>query len=450
MTASLEVVHYLKPRNGAVRLFECRDPEVLISGPAGTGKSRIALQKVHMAALKYPGMRALLVRKTLVSLTSTSLVTFREKVAAEALANRQVTFRGNSMQEPAQFVYAPRPGDPRRSVVVIGGMDKATKIMSSEYDLIFVEEATELELNDWESLTTRLRWGRMPYQQIIGATNPGADQHWLKQRTDQGVTTMIESRHEDNPTYFDDAGVMTPAGHSYIEGALDKLTGVRYSRYRQGLWVSAEGVIWDGYDPAIHLVDRYPIPLDWPRRWSVDFGVNNPTVVQRWAESPDGQLIRYAETYRTHMLAGDVARHVLAQAVKFREPMPVTIVTDHDAQARGEFERALGHSTVPANKSVGEGIEMVAQRLKLGADGKPRLVLMRDSLDSLGPDPDLVEKVKPWCTEQEITSYVWAPPKQIGGPPKEEPVKKDDHGCDAMRYLVAEVDNGFTPRIRFM
>ena len=52
------------PRGGAKALFYCKDSEVLLAGPAGTGKSRAALEKLHLLALKYPGLRGLMVRKT--------------------------------------------------------------------------------------------------------------------------------------------------------------------------------------------------------------------------------------------------------------------------------------------------------------------------------------------------------------------------------------------------
>jgi phage terminase large subunit len=35
-----------------------------------------------------------------------------------------------------------------------------------------------------------------------------------------------------------------------------------------------------------------------------------------------------------------------------------------------------------------------------------------------------------------------------GKPPKEQPVKADDHGMDAMRYMVAFLDLKTRPRIR--
>src|SRR5690242_5222764 len=51
-------VHYA-PRGSAQSLFRTRAPEILVSGPAGTGKSRACLTKLHLAALKKPGMRGL-------------------------------------------------------------------------------------------------------------------------------------------------------------------------------------------------------------------------------------------------------------------------------------------------------------------------------------------------------------------------------------------------------
>ena len=69
-----------RPHGAALQLFYNREPEVLLSGPAGTGKSRALLEKVYLCAQKYPRMRALIVRKTRASLTESGLVTFEEKV----------------------------------------------------------------------------------------------------------------------------------------------------------------------------------------------------------------------------------------------------------------------------------------------------------------------------------------------------------------------------------
>jgi hypothetical protein len=318
------------------------------------------------------------------------------------------------------------------SVIDFGGLDKPSRIMSSEYDVVYVPEATELVENDWESVTTRLRWGRLPYQQLIADCNPGPPTHWLKRRTNAGKTAMLESRHEDNPTLW--AGNdWTPKGKAYI-AKLDALTGPRYLRLRKGIWAAAEGMVYDGWDAAVHLIDRFEIPKEWPRLWVVDFGYTNPFVWQSWAQDRDGRLFRYRELYRTQRLVQDHAKAILEAASG--EPWPVAIVCDHDAEDRATLEKYLGRFTVPAFKSVSPGIQAVQQRLRKAGDGKPRLMLMRDSLVSV--DPLLLDARKPTSTEEEIDSYIWASAPY--GSKADEPVKRDDHGMDAMRYAVAFTD----------
>ncbi|HZB28946.1 MAG TPA: phage terminase large subunit [Streptosporangiaceae bacterium] len=457
------VTHTYQPRGAAKQLLENRAPEILLSGPAGTGKSRACLEKLHLQALKYPGMRALIVRKTQVSLGSTALVTWREHVAKEALAHGEVRWYGGSQQEAAQYRY--RNG----STITVGGMDKATKIMSSEYDVCFVQEAIELIEDDWEAITTRLRNGRLPYQQLMADTNPAQPTHWLKQRCDRGATRFLESRHEDNPIYFTDAGTMTEAGRAYIEGKLDKLTGVRYLRLRKGLWVAAEGLIYEGWDPALHLVDRFPIPDAWPRWWSVDFGYTHPFVLQNWAEDPDGRLFLYREIFHTRRLVEDHAKQILsivtepvpgvaqledeplATAIahgrrRWIEPPPRAVICDHDAEGRATLQKHLGMSTVPANKKVLAGLQAGQSRLKVAGDGRPRLAILRDSV--VERDQQLVDDKRPACTAEEIPGYVWA--VKPGGQLKEEPVKDQDDGCDALRYVVAHRDLRGRPNIRWM
>lgn len=434
--------HVYRSRGAARALFDSRAPEVLLSGPAGTGKSRAALEKLHAMMLRNPGARGLIVRKTLVSLGSTGLVTWREKVAAESIAAGHVVWYGGSQQEAAAYRYS------NGSTVVVGGLDKAEKVMSSEYDVIFVQEATELSVNDWEALTTRLRNGRISFQQLLADCNPSTPTHWLKQRSDRGDTLMLESRHEDNPVLFQSDGTLTMVGQDYI-GKLDRLTGVRFHRLRHGRWVAAEGLIYEEYDPAVHLVDRFPIPAEWQRWWAVDFGYTNPFVLQCWAEDPDGRLYLYREIYRTRRLVEDHAKTILslvAPGGKWAEPRPRAIVCDHDAEDRATLQRHLGMSTSAARKTVSDGIQAVQARLKVAGDGKPRFFILRDSV--VERDPALDEAKRPTCTAEEIVGYIWD--QTEGKPPKETPVKENDHGMDGARYVVAERDLGARLRIRIM
>jgi molybdenum cofactor biosynthesis enzyme MoaA len=115
------------------------------------------------------------------------------------------------------------------------------------------------------------------------------------------------------------------------------------------------------------------------------------------------------------------------------EPRPRAIICDHDAEDRATLERHLGMRTVGATKNVSAGIQAVASRLRVQADGKPRLFLLRDSL--VDRDPMLVDAKRPLCTEEEIEGYVWSDKAR-----KDEPVKENDHSMDGMRYMIAHRD----------
>jgi phage terminase large subunit len=379
-----------------------------------------------------PGMRALLVRKTFTSLKTTAITTYRTFVANELLQAGQVEWR----TADSEFRYA------NGSVLVTGGMDKASRIMSSEYDVIFVQEATELTEDDWEALTTRLRNGKVSFQQLIGDCNPDTPTHWLRQRMDKGQTKSLPTKHEDNPILFDDEMNLTERGKDYLD-KLDNLTGVRYLRLRKGQWVAAEGMIFEDFAP-VHLIDEMPKGWEtWTRYWTVDFGFTNPFVLQCWAEDPDGRLYLYREIYRTQRLVEDHAKDILAlvqdEKGSWTELKPRAIICDHDAEGRATLEKVLGFSTVAAHKKVNEGIQAVQARLKLAGDGRPRLFIVRDCLTRR--DHGLSDAKKPTCTLEEIPGYVW-------DAKKEAPVKEDDHGCDAMRYMAAHRDLQGTARFR--
>ena len=440
-----------------------RSPEVLTAGPAGTGKSFGALFKIHFMCLlngKCPegcekehehhdrGMKALVVRQTLKSLTSTGLVTFREQVADDAIAQGLLKWYGGSSEKPAQYMYS------NGSSIVVGGLDNPDKIMSTEYDVIFVQEATDITLDSWEKLNSRLRNGRVSFQQLLADCNPQQPSHWLKKRCDDGATKMLYSRHEDNPRLFHEDGTLTAYGEAYIQ-RLDALTGVRKLRLRHGKWAAAEGLIYEEWKPELNVIDRKVLPLDWPRYWAVDFGYTNPFVWQMWAIDPDGRAYLEKEIYRTKRLvedhARDILRVVVAENGKWKYPRPQAVICDHDAEDRATLERHLGFGTVPANKTVSEGIQAVQSRIKVAGDGLPRFFILRDAL--VERDDALKEAGLPTCTLEEIDGYVWKPKPQSTIIPKnepDEPLKKDDHGCDAARYFVAHVDLAPRVRVRFI
>jgi hypothetical protein len=411
------------PHGAARDLFYDRSPEVLLSGPAGTGKSRACLHKLDLCARKYPGMRALICRKTRVSLTESGLVTYEDKVLPPGSRIPEGVQRGSRRA----YTY------PNGSSIVVGGLDRPTRIMSTEYDLIYVQEAIELEEDGWESLTTRLRNGVMPFQQLLADTNPAGSSHWLLQRVQAGRTRLLESRHEDNPTLWDPAaGAWTPEGERYIE-KLDGLTGARKLRLRYGRWVQAEGVVYEEWDRALHVVPRRRIPQEWPRYWVVDFGYTNPFVWQEWALDGDGRLYLLRELYQTGLLVEDAAREILA--LTHGHPLPQAILCDHDAEDRATLERHLDLPTTPAHKAVSPGIQAVKSRLRPAGDGRPRLMVLESA--PVRRDPALEEAKRPCSSLEEVDGYIWDRTRGTG---RDTPLKHDDHGMDCWRYVIAHVD----------
>jgi hypothetical protein len=424
------------PHGACLQLWRCKAREAIISGPAGTGKSRAALEVLHVCAEKYPGMRGLIFRKRRKDLTESGLVTWETKVLPENHASI------GRVHREGRHVYR----YPNGSEIVVGGMDDPSKVMSTEYDIAFGQEARELDEADWESVSIRCRNGRMPYQQVIGDTNPDAPHHWIKRRAATGKLVLIESRHEDNPVMWNRRrGTWTEQGRLYLQ-RLDDLTGVRLTRLRHGLWAQAEGLVYDGWDSACHVVDPFPIPRDWPRYWSVDFGFTNPFVCQWWAADPDGRLWLYRELYHTGRLVEDHARQMLALSGvnpdtkdwlgKHAEPRPRAVICDHDAEDRATLTKHLGLGTVPAPKDVSPGIQAVASRLRRAGDGKPRLVVFRGCVAE--KDRVLDAARKPIGLAEEMESYTWD--TETGRKAGEVPVKKGDHSLDAARYLVYWLD----------
>jgi hypothetical protein len=474
---TLTLEHRYRPRGSAKVVLESRAPELLVSGPAGTGKSRACLEKLLILALNVPSLRGLIVRKTKVSLASTALETWEKHVASETLASGYCRFFGGSPRKPPAYNFK------NGSTIVIGGMDQPSRIMSSEYDIAYAQEATELTVEDWEAITTRLRNGKLSnnFHQILADANPDVPTHWLKERCDNGTTVMLESRHEENPRLFDDQGVITLGGVAYM-ARLDALTGVRKQRLRYGRWVAAEGIIYEDWDPDLHLVSLKPwdVPAEWTRWWAIDWGHTNPCVLQWWAEDPDGRLVMYREIYHTKLLVEDLATQALLAVTKvvgkapdrervtakdirddvlngvriWTEPRPRAIICDHDSGDRATFEKHAGLKTTPAKKKGSTtgmsakrlGIEACQARYRVAGDGRARIQFARDCV--VERDYALVEAKKPASTVEEIPGYVWA--QVPGQPPKETPADEDNHGMDAKRYLVSYRDSRGRPGMRWL
>jgi len=431
-----------QPHGGVLKFWKSKNHEVILSGAAETGKTRGVLEWLDAVAWKYPGAQLAIVRKTYKSLVTSVLQTYEKKVLGAWNPNLNEgrggfdssltpvkKFGGSS---PAWFTY------PNGSKIYLGGMDNPDKVLSSERDIIYVNQAEELTLDDWEKLATRTtgRAGNMPYSKLVGDCNPADINHWIKQRAADGALELIETRHEDNPTLFNpETGEITEQGRRTLE-ILDNLTGVRYLRLRKGIWATAEGVIYDNFDPAVHVINRFRIPKDWRRIVSIDFGLVHPFVAQWWAIDNDGRMYMYREIYMT----GRTVRAHAEQIKEYSRGENIEMfICDHDAEDTLTLNENGIYNTQKAYKAVNRGIEHVQLRLKARADGKPGIFFFNDALVEIDQNQKLNKK--PVRTIEEFGSYTW-------NPTKEQPIKVNDDGMDATRYAVAYIDRiGETPNV---
>ena len=134
-------------------------------GSAGSGKSFFITQKLCIKALLMK-RKILVVRKV--------GATLRDSVWA--LFNSVLYQLGNPVESVNNSDFSIKLIN--GSVILFKGLDNAEKIKSiADITDIFIEEATELSLDDYTQLNLRLR-SKEPYNQIHLAFNPVSKVNW--------------------------------------------------------------------------------------------------------------------------------------------------------------------------------------------------------------------------------------------------------------------------------
>jgi phage terminase large subunit len=404
---------------GGVKEFvNYRGSEAIVHGPAETGKTIGALYKLHICATDYPNASIVIARKTLSSTYATVLQTFKDKVLHDG-----ASVRPYGGEKPEWYDY------PSGARIWITGLDKSSKVLSAEHDIVYVNQAEELMLDDWETLTTRTtgRAGNMPYSQTIGDANPAWPSHWMYHRK---PLRIFPSWHKENPALFDQAtGEMTEQGQRTM-AVLGALTGPRKERLLFGKAAMAEGVVYADWNDQVHLIYANDVPKLVRYVAAQDWGYTHPGVLGVWGLDWDGRMYLVAQIYRTKQTID----WWIARARELREEFRwEAIACDPSEPAYIEQYQAAGLNAVAAYSRVLPGINAVQERLAIADDGLPRFFIVRDCVRH--EDETLKQDHKMHAIEQEFPSYVWADRKA-----KEQPVKDGDDGMDTSRYAVAYVD----------
>ena len=193
--------------------------------------------------------------------------------------------------------------------------------------------------------------------------------------------------------------------------------GVFYQRFILGLWVLAEGIIYDMFDKKLHSVET--IPRNYTKYYvSVDYGTQNPTTFGLWGFC-DGVWYKVKEYhYDGRKSSKQKTDEEYCQDMKefIGDLSILKIIVDPSAAS---FITALKRYKFPvkeANNAVLDGIRNVANALVNG------LIKYNDC-----------------CVEtfREYSSYIWDEKAANRG--EDVPVKQNDHQLDGDRYFVNTV-----------
>ncbi len=270
-------------------------PELVICGPAGTGKTYPVWAVIHDLCKSYP-LRVLALRATRASLTESVLVTYEEEVLARDGWSHIADGAGRAHR--TSYVY-PHSG----ATIVPAGLDRnPSRILSTAWDVISINETIEVKEEIWETLGSRIGRPRPPrygvrgdlmptFGWLWGDTNPGAPDHWLKKRCERGTATLWNTTHKANPAMWDGKG-WTLAGLSYLD-TLNRLTGIRRKRLLEGLWVQGEGVWFDTFDPSVHVTEKAEYDAKYKTVLAIDTGLRTGAVWFQLREAWDGSTQVY-------------------------------------------------------------------------------------------------------------------------------------------------------------
>lgn len=291
-----ETVLTLGTPNPRQREFlQCEKRYVAFGGARGGGKSWAVRCKAKLLALRYPGIRLLLVRRTLVEVETNHLPFLQQELGGAAVyrpSEKRFVFHNGSV---LQFGYC--------------GCDRdVERYQGAEYDVIFIDEATQLKEMWMRRLSACVRGVNGFPKRVYYTCNPGGVGHgYIKrlfidrqyqQGEDSGDYAFIPARVTDNrallerqPEYVQTLEALPPKlRQAWLEGRWDVLAGQVFQEFTD--------------DPAhyddrrwSHVIRAFDVPREWNVYRSYDFGYAKPFSCGWWAVDHDGCVYRIAELY---------------------------------------------------------------------------------------------------------------------------------------------------------
>lgn len=244
--------------------------------------------------------------------------------------------------------------------------------------------------------------------------NPDGPYHWFK-------VNWIDKKKEKNLIHLHFTMDDNLSLSEKIKARYRSMySGVFYDRYILGMWAVAEGVIYDMFDKAKHVINSIS-NLTTSYYVSCDYGTQNATVFLLWCKDKTGKWICTKEYYysgRDESTQKTDTEYADDLKTWLNGIKPLAIIIDPSAASFIAELRKRGYTIKKAKNDVLDGIRFVASLLN-----EEKIAFSSECVNTL----------------LEFASYVWDIKASEKG--EDKPVKTHDHAMDAVRYFCYTILN---------
>ena len=250
------------------RFINATATEVLFGGAAGGGKSYGQTVDALLYALKYPGSRQLLLRRTYRDLDKSIVRTVLGWYP-------RGIFTYNSSSHVGRFVNG--------SCIDFGycaNENDVYQYQGAEYDVIRFDELTHFTEAQYIYLISRVRGANNFPKAIKSSTNPGGVGHqWVKERFVDPAPPNTEFIGNDGmsrifiPSFLDDNRFLMEQDPNYKK-RLEALSERERKALLYGDWNIFDGQYFPEFSRDIHVSSPFQIPKEWRRYRAFDYGLD--------------------------------------------------------------------------------------------------------------------------------------------------------------------------------
>ncbi len=295
--------NYLTVTKKQKAFIDAKESEVLFGGAAGGGKSYGQMVDALLFALKYPGSKQLVLRRTFSeldkSLIRTSLSIFPREIYTFNSSSHTGRFTNGSIID---FGYCAAEND-------------VYQYQSAEYDVIRFDELTHFTENQYVYLISRVRGANSYPKQVKSSTNPGGIGHaWVKRRfvdhspSGQGFIGEDGMSRIFLPALLDDNSFLSIGDPDYKRRLL-ALPEREKKALLYGDWNIFEGQYFNEFNPKIHVCSPFEIPSSWRKYRTIDYGLDRLACL--WiAVAPDGVSYVYREFCKSNLTISQAAGEI--------------------------------------------------------------------------------------------------------------------------------------------